>query len=426
MVQCQSNHRMPKRSRTSGSLLAGECADSGATFDLLTHPEGRKWAALVLAHPQLGGFGFSQIAKKLKGLTRPQLSRMQKRYREAGHFEPRKRARKAIKVTEKDLDKLKLVLNSDDDGPRGQRKFRSLKKSYPRLAKLGATPACRESFRKGLLTSGWSSQPVKKALSLDAKDRVCRVKFARREHKIISANAMFTDSKYFYGEASASMKGGKAWAPTGEPAAQPTKAKAAFQVHVYGGVTRYGATPLYDTKGTKGTKSRRPGRPKKGSTPQPVPNDVISKSKSVDSVEYRRILGDGVGDGMLRDGRALFQGTKWRFQQDGASAHSCAKTMIGNPTRALIEKHASIIEPWPAKSADMSPIEKAWSAVEHDMWATEQWSDLETLIAACRRSWEKVITPQYCARLFRGIRRTYEVVIAKEGREIRGWGRGAK
>lgn len=417
---------MPKRSRTAESPLAGDCAESGATFDLLTHPEGRKWAALVLAHPQLGGLGFSQIAKKLKGLTRPQLSRMQKRYREAGNFEPRKRARKATKVTEKELDTLKLVLNSDDDGPRGQRKFRSLKKAYPRLKKLGAAVACRESFRKGLHKVGWTLQPVKKTLSFNAEDFVRRVKFARREHKIISGNAMFTDSKYFWGEASASSKDIKAWAPDGSPATQQTKRKAAFQVHMYGGVTRLGATPLYVARGTKGAKSRKPGRPKKGSTPQPVPTAVVSTKKGVDSVEYRRILGDGVGEGMLRDGHALFQGTRWRFQQDGARAHSCKKTKIGDLTRALIEKHASIVEPWPPKSADMSPIEKAWSAVEQDMWATEEWTDLESLIAACRRSWEKVITPQYCARLFRGIRRTYEVVIAKEGREIRGWGRGAK
>ena len=92
------------------------------------------------------------------------------------------------------------------------------------------------------------------------------------------------------------------------------------------------------------------------------------------------------------------------------------------PTRAVIEAKAKLVEPWPAHSPDLSPIEKAWFACEQHLWVTEDWHDLTTFKAALHRSWAAVITPAYCSALFGGLRATYEVCIAAGGAEVRGWG----
>ena len=401
---------------------------SDGQFDLMTHTEGRKWAAIVLAHPKLGGLSYGDIEKKLKGaFSRAGLWRLQQKYRATGNFERAPRKKQPSLIGKDDILKLKLALMSADGGEQGQRKYRSLKKAHPRLKALGAVSACRETYRKALVKDKWAYQPVKRALALDKPDFEDRAKFARRECRIIAGNTMFTDSKVFPGEFSSKSRLGSAWAAQGDPPTQKTKQKAAFQVHFYGGVTKHGATSLYLAKGTKGPSGRPRGRPPKSAAAAPIiPTTSTPASKAVDHVEYRRILGSKVQHGLLKEGCALFGDVKWRFQQDGASAHSCKDTLIGKITRSVIEECASLVEPWPAKSADMSPIEKAWYACEEHVWASETWSDLNTFTAAVRRSWQRKITPHYCAKLFRGIRPTYECVIAKGGRGIQGWGRTAK
>ena len=396
-------------------------------FDLLTDPEGRKWAAIVLAHPKLGGLSSAGVARKLKGVTKCQLSRLESRYRESGGFSPRKRAARTPKVTKSDIAKLKLALKSEDGGPRGQLADRSLRRAHTRLSGTGVTAVCRESYRKELLKTDWACQTVQKVLPLTKDDCSARVTFARLEYRRIAGNTMYTDSSVFPGEIASKSKIPKRWAHKSNRPTQAVPSRSGYHVHFYAGITKFGATNLYLAKGTKGAKSKRPvGRPPKTTVPADAPSVVQKESNAVDSAEYRRILGQDGSTGLLQEGDKLFGKVAWRFQQDGAGAHTVSGTPKGIPTRALIERHASLVEPWPARSADMSPIEKSWAAVEQDCWANERWSDLESFIAAMRRSWVRKITPRYCARLFGGIRQTYACVIAKGGREIRGWGKSVK
>ena len=132
---------------------------------------------------------------------------------------------------------------------------------------------------------------------------------------------------------------------------------------------------------------------------------------------------------MLNAVDTIFKGQgiqHWKWQQDGARPHSVADTPIGRATRALIQAKATIVEPWPAYSPDLSPIEKAWYACEQHLWACESWHDLHTFRRALHRSWAAVITPVYCQKLFAGVRSTYDACVAAGGREVRGWGAGAK
>lgn len=270
-------------------------------------------------------------------------------------------------------------------------------------------------------------QPIKGIYALLPTDPARRVAFAKREARGIAGNTMYTDSTKLPGEQTTKRKKDKGWGKRGCPPGDAVKQFSAYSGHFYAGITKYGATPLYVAKGTTGGSTGRPvGRPRKDSIPVVAPSDTPVKSNTVDSIEYRRILGSGPKNGLLHDGRKLFGGNLWRFQQDGARAHTVGPSEKGRPTRALIAQFASLIEDWPPRSPDMSPIEKAWFALEHDVWTNETWSDLDSFIAACHRSWARVITPQYCASLFRGVRATYECVVAKEGQRIQGWGNSAR
>lgn len=85
---------------------------------------------------------------------------------------------------------------------------------------------------------------------------------------------------------------------------------------------------------------------------------------------------------------------KWRFQQDGETAHSVKKSAIVDVTLALIEAHASIVEPWPPTSANMSAIEKVWAYVEEYMWAHLTWHGLASFRVALHKAWAEAITPE--------------------------------
>ena len=174
-----------------------------------------------------------------------------------------------------------------------------------------------------------------------------------------------------------------------------------------------------------GGRGRGRGRGR-GAQPVAADDNATPHARGVTAAEYRMVLCDGAGvpAGLLPDGNRLLGacGT-WRFQQDGAPAHTMANTAEGNSNRALIERFATPVEPWPAHSPDLSPIEKAWSRVESAVWETKTWDDITSFKAALIEAWEEVVTPAYCRRLFGGIRATYATCAQLDGALVRGWGR---
>lgn len=171
--------------------------------------------------------------------------------------------------------------------------------------------------------------------------------------------------------------------------------KASIQAHTYAGITKFGATPLIFVTGT--TKKRGP-RKKKAATPAarpargrgrgapaaPAPDPPAAEAepenpakRGVDNLEYRTqiLTGDG---GLLASGAAIFAAAgvdHWRFQQDGAPVHTVAATAMGKLTRDTIAPFAKLVDPWPAHSPDLSPIEKAWALADSKLWETETWTN---------------------------------------------------
>jgi hypothetical protein len=108
------------------------------------------------------------------------------------------------------------------------------------------------------------------------------------------------------------------------------------KVHVYAGISVYGATPLFEVQGTSG-------------------HEGIGKS--VNAAAYQQLLGNC----MLPAFERIMSPRTRRpiFQQDGATCHT-AKSTKAYLDRAGID----ILTPWPANIPDLSPIENAWADLQ--------------------------------------------------------------
>ena len=105
------------------------------------------------------------------------------------------------------------------------------------------------------------------------------------------------------------------------------------KVHVYGGVSKWGRTPLFATVGTTGFKS---------------------ETKGVTGKVYLKLLEESLIPACKRLMAGKY-GSEWIFQQDNARAHT-AKV-----TTSWLGKQDFAVMQWPARSPDLSWIESIWS-----------------------------------------------------------------
>ena len=418
---CDSARSRRTRGAAMGRTAAREPA-TGTSFSIFTHALGRRYAAVAL---EAAGLPFSQIRSHVKGVSKSRLKAWRVRFERTGDLSTAVRAKKPpSSVSARALAATQRALQS---GGKGKLPQQSLRRAHVQLKASGKVKVDRTTLARALAFAGWSNQPVKRKIELSPRHVQARLAFVRTEGRRIASDTIFTDSKIFEGAPTNSTRLGSAWAPNGEPVEIPVVKSTPFKVHVYAGVCLNGATPLFETKGTYNPPGRGRGRGGRGRgrarNAQPHAPNAQPASKGVDAIEYRRVLDDSNGRGLLAEADKLFNGQAYRYQQDGAKAHSIADTDIGRATRALIETHARLVEPWPALSPDLSPIEKAWSAAEHHLWATKNWTTMPEFKAAVHASWSEVVTPAYCRALFRGVRATYATCQAVGGKQIRGWGR---
>ena len=348
-----------------------------------THRIGRRYGALVL-HLLLG-WGAGKVAAVVPKVSAKRIRAWIGALDSTGKLDDSKRSRKSV-VSEADLEKVKQKLSE----PSGKRRpYSSLKKSLPRAVREGAAAHHRTTYARALKRGGWIYQPNQKTPALTEAKKRGRVEFCapllRRPDK--RNTIAFSDSKIFCGELSSKSSLGKSWAPKGQPRQLPLKQKAAYQAHVYAAITKYGGTKLVFVSGTRGPKGGPRGRPKKPAAAAPAaaapaaavtddpPEDGAEEvaGKLVSATEYR----NDVLPRLLPECKTLFQSngiSTWRWQQDGARPHTVASTTLGKKNRELIEKYATLVEPWPASSPDLSPIEKCWAIAEEELNSMD-WSD---------------------------------------------------
>lgn len=406
-----------KRSKAGGEARGGS-QRAALRKAIINDPVGRRWAAVALS--ALLGWKASSVRQKVPGVTPSRLGAWEKALVSGKGLEFKRERVKAAILSPPALAAVQVALTS---GGQGKRKQKSLRRAYPALLANATVDKSMEQVRVALKRANWAPQAIKKKLPHTAAIKRARVAFARKEGRIFASNTASTDSKYFQSEHTRGNGSGTVWAPVGSPIHRDSHQGSSIKAHVYGAVTRYGAPPLIAASGTSG------GLSKLAQSGPMHPLAGIARSRSVNAQEYRFILDDGNGGGLLDGCDAIFRAAnvpRWRLQQDGARPHTVANTPLGRLTRALITSKAALVEPWPARSPDLSPIEHAWSATEEHLHAHETWHDHASFLAALQRSWAAVVTPNYCRRLFGGLRNTYAACIAKGGAEVVGWGARAK
>ena len=143
---------------------------------------------------------------------------------------------------------------------------------------------------------------------------------------------MFTDSKYFHFQYQPSGNQQAVWCRREQQPVRHTTRRSQ-KVHVYGGISIYGVTPLFFVEGTSGARGIE---------------------RSVTAGAYINILRNCMIPAFhqVMDGKV----TRPLFQQDGAPAHTA------HATKTYLEScNLQLLQPWPSQSPDLSPIENAWS-----------------------------------------------------------------
>lgn len=207
--------------------------------------------------------------------------------------------------------------------------------------------ASLSTIRRRFRALGWKYGTAKRVLMLKAEHKQKRLAFA---HKHLSSKTsfsswLFTDSKLFLLQKTSAKAGARIWYPRGGRPSVPV-VKQSQGVHVYLGVTKFGATkPIFVTGG--GTQKSVHVNPKTG---QPF--------SGVSAVEYQ----EQVLPSLIRDANKLFSSSgtwasRWLFQQDNARPH------IAKTTQVLLHKllPERVVDDWPPMSPDLSWIENIWA-----------------------------------------------------------------
>lgn len=235
-----------------------------------------------------------------------------------------------------------------------------------------------------------------------------RVRWAEKhiEEDLDWKRVSFTDSKIFRGSMSpAQAKKLKAWARKGRAKRLGVKKHAAYQVHVYGGISLYGATSLHIVTGTTGVQSKYKVARGKGKG---------QLYRGVCAAEYKGILQKGgvsCDIGLVMEASGIFGSVgilDWVFLQDRPMIHRAAMILLKHLCPFLLD--------WPSNSPDLSLIENVWARIEYHLNSEGEWTDLDSFKVKIMRAWTSVASdPEYRANLFNSMRGRLERCVANGG-----------
>jgi transposase len=264
------------------------------------------------------------------------------------------------------------------------------------------------AIRKWLRAAGWTYRSVRATPFLDGEAMEARVRWAEKhiEENLDWKRVIFTDSKIFRGGMSpAQVKKLMAWAPKGQKKRIATKKHASYQVHVYGGISFYGATSLHIVTGTTGVQSKYKVARGKGKGQQ---------YRGVCAAEYKDILqrgGVNCDTGLVMEASGIFGSVDivdWVFQHDRPKIHKAAML--------LLQYLCPFVLDWPSNSPDLSLIENVWARIEYHLNNEGEWTDLASFKEEIMRIWTSVTSdPEYRANLFNSMRGRLDQCIANGG-----------
>ena len=99
------------------------------------------------------------------------------------------------------------------------------------------------------------------------------------------------------------------------------------------------------------------------------------------------------------------------FQQDNAPFHRARQNM------QYLEDQSLTVSDWPALSPDINPIEHVWALMKREI-RRQRPQTIAHLQAAIYATWEKIVTPKLCTRLFRSLPGRIERILKARGLRI--------
>lgn len=214
-------------------------------------------------------------------------------------------------------------------------------------------------------------------------------------------DAFYTDSKIFHCQPRVGDTRQGYWDMKGQHLAVEYS-RGGKKVHVYGGVCRFGATPLVFVTGTSGLKSkykreRTTSSGKKGT----LQSGVCGKEYVTDILPK-----------LLAECRSIFEGqrnTNWVFVQDKAPVHP-------GGIRYLKEKGQLVVEDWPSKGMDINIIENVWAEVDKKMaLAYDPERTFPDYKHKLEEVWHNVCTLPYLKKCAESVPSRLEKVVKAQG-----------
>lgn len=122
----------------------------------------------------------------------------------------------------------------------------------------------------------------------------------------------------------------------------------------------------------------------------------------INSEVYREVLINGLLPYLDENGRDL------SFQQDNASVH------VSAVMNEFFAQEGLLVMNWPARSPDLNPIENVWGRMKNAVAKKAPQDEVE-LVQFVQEAWKKIVTPEYCARLYGSMLRRVQKVMKYSG-----------
>ena len=295
-----------------------------------------------------------------------------------------------------------------DDSPRSGRprvvQPRQVAPLVKAAAQLDSVPAALAALQRKGLVPRWISvktarRAVKRYLAkkaprvrpvLSARTKAKRLAFCKQRHLLKQVVAV--DSTILTAGSFGSRR--KVWAKLGTtPVMQ--QVRKGQKLHVYAGITRYGATSLVRVTGTTGLVSRftKPGG--------------VEKYRGVCAKEFQQVMRQHLVPDAKRILRENEQGAPV-FLLDGATPHTAADTR-----NFMRRRKIKYLKGWPPNSPDLNPIENVWGWLKRQV-EMEKPGTGAALWRVARKKWKKV-TPSKCSGYMRSFPRRLVKCIQKHG-----------
>jgi transposase len=267
-----------------------------------------------------------------------------------------------------------------------------------------SVPAAAAALKKKGVVPRWVSvktarRAVKRVLKQQApqirpvltdRTKAKRLRFCKQRHPVKQLVAV--DSTILTAGSFGSRH--KVWAKKGStPVIQ--KYRQGQKLHVYAGLTRYGATKLFRVTGTTGMAPRftKPGG--------------VEKYRGVCAKEFQQVLLQQ----LVPQAKRILRKKGLRkpiFLLDGAPVHRAADTI-----NFMSAHNIQYLHDWPPNSPDLNPIENVWAWLKRETDAQHPQTEA-ALWRVAKGEWKR-LTASKCSKYMRSFNKRMQSCVQKNG-----------